>query len=184
VSKQLISETINESLNELVGQFFEGNRFLDRAMSQLSIKFTMSKTSKILHEALAHKMPLLADFLSNYQDSRNALTIYPETFKDDTDYENPLAIFTKFLDYMISVERSIIEVIDLTKDENDYMTKVFLEKFLYHIHFYTNQALLLVDKSNMYGQDNKGLMDFDRDINDFIVDIPIMGKQVIVSEGD
>ena len=49
------------------------------------------------------------------------------------------------------------------------MTKVFLEKFLFDVNIYTNQALLLVDKIKMYGNEPKDLMQFDRDIENFVI---------------
>lgn len=162
----LINEELNESINELVGQCFLGNRILDRMMSVLNIKFVMNNTVKLLHSGLAHKFPLLGDILSDYQSSRNNLTTYPETPRAEEDYNNILEIFTKFHNYMVDFEDSIKDVIEQASDDKDLNTKIFLENFLLRINKYTEQSILLVDKAEKYG-DN--LMGFDRDIKKFFI---------------
>jgi ferritin len=173
---QLINENVNESLNLLVGKCFEANRILDRIMSQLSVKFVMNRTSDILHPLLAHAFLDIADIVSDYQGSRNCMTIYPETPKDDTNYSTVSDIFTKILNCMEDLENIICEVIDIAKEENDRMTKIFLEHFLLQLNPFTSQALLLMDKINMYGNDSKSLMDFDRNIKSFITLKQLTGK--------
>lgn len=172
----LINDRVNNSLNLLVQKCFEGNRILDRIMSQLSIKFTMNHTSDALHPILAHAFPLIADLIGDYQDSRNALTSYLETPMDNTDYETPLNLFTRFFNYMEELEGSICDVIDIVEEENDRMTKVFLEKFLLAIQPYTAQAILLVDKISMYGDEPQDWMQFDRNIDDFLIVEQLQGK--------
>lgn len=164
--KGLISDILNESLNELIGQCFIGNRILDRMMSILNIKFVMNNTVKYLHPGLAHKFPLLADKISDYQGSRNNFTTYPETPRDNSDYENVLVLFTKFYEFIIEFENSVKETIELADSNNDMVTLEFLRKFLLNFNRYTEQAILLVDKAETY-KDN--YMDFDRDIDKFFI---------------
>jgi ferritin len=172
----LINDKVNDALNLLVGKMFEGNRLLDRMMSQLSIKFTMNHTSDALHPLLAHAMLTIVDYIGDYQDSRNALTEYPDTSTDKTEYISPLELFTRFYNYMEELEGSICDVIDIVENENDRMTKVFLEKFLLIVQPYTAQAILLVDKISMYGNDPKDWMQFDKNIDDFLIVEQLQGK--------
>ena len=76
----LINDKIHNQLNLIVKKLFEGNRLLDRQMTQLEVKFVMNKTSGILHTGLAHKYPLLADKISEYMASRNCQTVYLKMF--------------------------------------------------------------------------------------------------------
>lgn len=167
--KGLIKENINETLNQLVGDCFAMNRMLDRMMSILSIKFVMPKTVSILHPKLAHAYPALADVLSDYQGSRNNLTIYPETPIGNEDYSTPLEIFNRMLMKQLEMEESISEAIVLAYDEGDMMTKVFLQNFLLDFNKYTEQILLLIDKATMYGDNPVHWMLFDSNVEDFIV---------------
>lgn len=176
MSTPLISEKMNNQLNKIIGFCFDINRTLDRQMSQLSIKFVMNKTSNILHGLLAHSFPLIADKISDYQDSRNCMTIYPSTHMDDKDYNTPLEIFEVFLENMQDLENLVSESILLAKLENDRMTKEFLVKFLLSLQPFTNQALLLCDKMEKYGETNLSYMLFDANINDFIVVEKVSGR--------
>ena len=172
----LINNKVNDALNLLVGKMFEGNRILDRQMSQLSVKFAMNHTSDALHPLLAHAFPLLSDQIGDYQDSRNALTVYLETPSDSTEYLSPIELFTHFYNYMEELEGSVCDVISIVEDENDRMTKVFLEKFLLTIQPYTAQAILLVDKISSYGNEPKDWMQFDRNVDDFLIVEQLQGK--------
>jgi ferritin len=126
----------------------------------------MNNTVKYLHPGLAHAYPMLADHISDFQGSRNNLTVYPATPLDDSDYNSPLDAFTKFLNFMIEFEESIKEVIQQSIDTNDGMTEEFLRHFLRKLNKYTEQTLLLVDKAESYGSN---WMDFDRDIEKFFI---------------
>lgn len=162
----LISDNLNDKLNLLVTKCFEGNRIMDRGLSVLNVKFVMNKTESILHPKMAHLFPLLADKVSGYQESRNCLTIYGATPLDASDYSAPYDFFSRVLDYMLDLESAIGEVIELSKEEEDYITYSFLLTFASDITKVTKQALLLVDKSEMYGADLKA---FDHNIEDFVI---------------
>ena len=165
----LIKDNLNNFLSLIVTKLFEGNRIIDRGMSILDVKFAMNNTVEFLHPKLAHLFPLKADNISEYQSSRNCLTIYGQTPLDDSDYIVPLDFFIKMLQYQQELESVVSEGIDLCKDEDDRMTKVFLESFLLGLIPITKQISLLIDKSEAYGNDSKSLMDFDHNVEDFII---------------
>jgi ferritin len=161
----LISEQTNIKLDELVTMFFAGNRLADRGMSQLDVKFCMNKTASILHPKIAHLFPALADVVSDYQSSRNNKTVYGLTPRDDTEYSTPIEFFENLLDFMIEIEAFVFECYEVSKEDNDFMTKSFLESFILKLNPLTKQCLLLVDKCNLYSD----MMLFDNNIEDFIV---------------
>jgi hypothetical protein len=162
----LISDGLNNYLNSLVGECFLLNRVMDRNVSILSVKFVMNNSVKYLHQKFSHRFPILGDIISDYQGSRNCLTVYPATPEDASDYATPLDLFNKLYDYQITFENSVKEVIEQAKDEGDLMTKKFLEDFLFELSKYTNQIMLLCDKAESYGTD---YMSFDRDIKKFFL---------------
>lgn len=164
--KSLIPSTINSKLDEIVTLCFVGNRICDRAMSVLDVKFAMNKSSEILHEKLAHLFPKIADVVSSYQASRNCLTVYGVTPRDDTEYNNPADFFNKILEYMNDLESMCYESYNLAIDESDITTAAFLQKFVRMIAIITNQCILLSDKSDAYDGD---WMRFDHDIDDMII---------------
>lgn len=174
--RSLISENVNTKLDEIVTFCFAGNRFCDRAMSVIDVKFVMPKTEKLLHQKIAHLFPNLADVISSYQASRSCLTIYGLTPKDDSDYSTPSEFFNKLLDYMTDFESLCYDARNLASEDGDITTVVFLDKFIRTIIRLTSACILLVDKSEKYNGD---WMRFDHDIEDFF-DLPdfVEGKWV------
>ena len=163
--RQLIPDTLNAKLDEIVTKCFEGNRIADRGMSVISVKFAMNKTEKHLHSTLAHKFPALADVVSGFQDSRNNLTFYGLTPEDRSDYSSPSEFFEKMLEYMYDLENLITETADIAREE-DFATFAFLTKFMGKVSDVTAQCILLADKSQAYRND---IMGFDHRIKDFII---------------
>ncbi len=165
----LISEKVALALENLMGMFFQANRILDRMSSQLSVKFVMPNTTNIIHKKFAHIMPLIGDKISDYCDDRNYAVSYPETTKDSTEYKNLTEMFNRILDYMIDIEGSVIECIDIAQNESDMMTKYFLEKFLYEeVRPYTKLSQSLVDYVEKNGDEPIRHMNMDARIEKFL----------------
>ena len=126
---KLISESLIKELESLIGLCFVGNRIMDRIKSVLSVKFVMQNTANYIHLNMAHKMPLLADKIGDYLEDRNHDENYPITMADYTNYENSSECFNRILEYFIDLEKAVSEVIDKSIEENDKMTKKFLNNF-------------------------------------------------------
>jgi len=177
-NRNQVSDKVNLALNDIVLKCFYINRQEDRCMTELSVKFTMNKTSDILHPILAHSPLALADLIGDYQDQRNVLTVYGEVPTDATDYDNVLEMFEKSLEVWLNLEKCIADGVEICLNENDATTRVFLETFLVKIIPFTAQAILLCDKIESYGE-NSGLgrMMFDENIDSFIVAKALILKQ-------
>ena len=169
MANMLISDKMAVALENLMGMFFQANRMLDRMSSQLSVKFVMPNTTEIFHKQWAHQMPLIGDLISDYCDDRNYAVSYPETTKDYTEYQNLTELCNKILDYMIDIEATTSECIDLAEEDDDKMTKYFLEKFLYEqVRNYTKLALNFVDYVEKNGDEPVRHLSMDARINKFL----------------
>ena len=143
------------------------NRIMDRVVSNLSVKFTCVKSSKILHLQFSHKFPLLADMISEIQDNFNVLTDYLDTPTDTTIYNSLLEIFDRVLENVLIANDLITTAISIASDEEDINVKSSLEKFLADTFIkYINQAIILRDKAKLYGDD---VLRFDNDIDTFFI---------------
>jgi len=172
MSELLISEKTSKALENLMGMFFQMNRILDRAQSQLSVKFVMPNTSRIVHIKWSHAMPLVADKIADYCDERNYAVSYPATTADYTDYSNLTEIFDRALDYMCDIESATKECIDIAREDGDEMTEYFLKEFLYdEIRPYTKLALNFVDYVRMNGDEPYRHMSMDSRIDKFLGEI-------------
>lgn len=166
----LLNTPVEDSLNLLIQRLFLGNRILDRMMSNLTVKFVMPKTESILHEKLAHSYPKMADYFSGHMEDRNCMAKYLVTPEDVTEYTNPMEIFNKYLEYQLELEELVCECISIAKDDGDMMTELALKEFLSgSLKKYTKQALLLVDKFDIYKDSKINWMHFDNQIEDFVI---------------
>lgn len=163
---QLISEELNTEFSNLIGKLFALNRICDRGVSVLSVSFAMNKSSRLIHKHFCHLPPTLADSISEFQDSRNCLSVYPATPIGDKIYQKPIEFFQDLLDVMIALEGEIDNIREIAKESNDYASLVFLDSFMLKIIPLTHQCLLLMDKSNSYGEDYQS---FDHRIEDWII---------------
>ncbi len=166
----LISEKLNNQLNELIGKCFAINRMLDRGMSLLMVRWKMIESSKILHELVAHAYPgdKFADSISDYQGLRDMETIYPRTPVGDRDYNSPLDFFKDYMNENIELEDMIKDSIELAMKDGDYSTKKFLDGLYSRLLPYTALSKDLVDLVSNCENDKFKLMMLDSDIDDYI----------------
>lgn len=161
---EMISQKLNEALNEIIGKLFALNRLYDRAMSELSVKHKAVTSAAILHPTLAHFFPKFADSVSEYQQSRNMLTRYPATPEGNESYENPLQFYELALEEMNKFEDMVCDAVDLAVFEKDWSTEAFLKEVLKKWNPYLETINNIVDICRLYGNDPKSQMQFDDEI--------------------
>ena len=172
----LIDKELNERLNRIVQCMFTLNRIYDAGGSVLGVKFVMSNFLKEYHDTVFHAFPKIADLVSAIQENYNTVTTYYDTPTGKNDYENPLAFFEEVLDYLLYVQKYISETQEFASVLSDtdntgtsYVISKALNRLAKIIGKFVGQALLLRDKSRMYGQDNLGIMLFDAEIDDYLI---------------
>lgn len=163
----LLSKEMKSSLEEIVSHCFYCNRILDRIVSILDVKFVMKNTANLIHIDFAHRYPLIADKVTEYMSSRDCTSIYGATPIGNQDYSNYIDCINTILEVQLKLEDKVKESIELSNNIKDYTTKVFLDNFLYEISGITSDILLIVDKSEMYGNSQMSAMKFDDDIKGF-----------------
>lgn len=166
----LIQEELNNMLNELVTKCFSINRILDRGVSVLNIKFKMLNASNVIHHNIAHAYlgDKFADSISDYQSSRNNLTIYGETPKGDRDYNTPLEFIQDYYNLNLELQDMISDTIDKAIEIGDNTTKIFLDGLLYRLSEYTAISITLVDLFTDYGSESFNLQMLDSVIDKYI----------------
>lgn len=164
---KLISDEITRELNNIAGLLFVGNAMADNAVYQLSVKFVMPNVTEIVHHKFAHELPLLADNISDYADSRNVYLYRPVVPKQDKEYSNIKDIFEDLLKYMTDLESLVKTTIRECDRLDDLTTKVFLDSFLRDLIPYTKIMLGFNDYIEMNGYTPKDNMDMDARINRF-----------------
>lgn len=166
----LISNELNEQLNQLIGKCFAINRMLDRGMSLLKVRWKLSLASDILHPKVAHAYPgdQFADSISDYQAQRDMESIYPATPMGNREYNNPLEFFEDFHKENLEFQDMIQDAMDQASDEGDRTTKKFLSKLLYRLVPFTDLSQTFVDLCHKYGNDDFHMQVFDSVIEKYI----------------
>ncbi len=170
----MISERLNNLIDECVGRLFALNRLFDRAMSVLAVKHKAIVSTQLLHSNIAHFFPIFADSFTEYQQSRNMLSRYPATPEGNDMYENPLQFYEVALEEMMKFEDMVSDALDVASMEKDHSTKSFLNSKLREWNPYLETMNNIVDVCRNYGNDTKSQMQFDDEIEHCFV-IPIAG---------
>lgn len=166
----LISDRINNQLNQLIGKCFEMNRMLDRGVSLLKIRWKLPRTSDIVHSEMAHAYigELFADSVGEYQALRNNETIYPETPVGDKNYDNVLDFFYEYHLKNIELSNFIKDIIDDAVEVGDMETKIFLDGVLKTLTKFTATSQDLVDIFEVCNNDYFKMHMIDVDIKKYI----------------
>lgn len=162
----LISEETKSNIYLLVQRFFTINRMLDRALSVFSVKFAMNNFVKNFHVPYAHTFPIFADKIGDILDRYNVEVEYLQTPTDNSDYVKPLDFFDRLLNFHIETVELFNQTIKVTTENGEMQVVADLNSILVKFNIFVSQAILLRDKSNIYG-DN--LYAFDHDSSDFYI---------------
>ena len=167
---ELISERMSSVLDNLIGEFFELNRMLDRGMSVLAIKFKIPHTSNYVHQNLAHIYigDKFADAIGDFKHSRDCMVVYPQTSIGNKDYGSPVELFKELYKKNVAMEDSIKDAIDEACEEGDLVTKKFLGRILVNLTEYTDISKNLIDIFEPCGTDGFKLTLIDAEIEDLM----------------
>ena len=160
VSKQTI-----EALYELIKQCFVENRFLDRAVSVLGVKFACNQSAGLIHHGIAHYFPALSDKIGELTLERyNIPVAYGETPSGTDDYNSVAEIIHAVNRHVIDFQSMMMGVCRIALDDNDIHVYANLIELLRDVNHVVEQTILLSDKIDLYG-DN--ITAFDHDVKDF-----------------
>lgn len=142
-----LSEKTSQAIDEIVGSFFNLNRTVDRMCSVLLNKWSMLRTEQLLHHNHAHIYPLLADIWSDFKSDYNIPTVYPETHKDDRDYNSLLDMMETYLKEVGDVYSMIKITYNIAKDEGDLNACAMIMDFMPKMTEMISQVITLRDKA-------------------------------------
>ena len=142
-----LSEKTSQAIDEIVGSFFNLNRTVDRMCSVLLNKWSMQRTEQLLHYNHAHTYPLLADIWSDFKSDCNIPTVYPETHKDDRDYNSLLDMMETYLKEVGNVYSMIKITYNIAKDEGDLNACAMIMDFIPKMTEMISQVITLRDKA-------------------------------------
>lgn len=161
----LVSKPTQEALMEFVKQCFAMNRFLDRAVSVLGVKFAMNQLADLVHHGLAHAYPNLSDTAGEKcLEAYNISVIYGETPRGDEDYSTVSECIREINKRTIDFQTLTMGVCKIAHDNNDLQVYADMLDILKKVNEYVTQTILLEDKIEVYGNN---IAAYDHDVKDF-----------------
>lgn len=157
----LISSKTIKEINLVSQQCFWINRVIDRAVSVMSTKFGLAQTSKVIHQELAHKYPILADDVNEILDMFNEGIDYLNTPENRFDYDNIVELFQTILDENIALYELTKRAINVARLEGDINVESHLLDFARTLNSYVAICITLRDKAQE--------MEFNLSLFDFVI---------------
>lgn len=155
----LISDETTEKVNLIIQKMFDLNRTMDRFLAFSSTEWSFQNFNKVFHAGYAHLFPIAADFATDILLRYNVPAKYYETHSDTRIYTTMLDFFQTNLEENEEAYQIINNAIDSAISHKEYNVEADLKHFLTIWNRFMEQAILLRDKAQAYGEDNKQLFD-------------------------
>lgn len=148
----IVSESTQKALTEIIGQCFRENRYIDRLVSVLGVKFAYNNTADLIHHGIAHYFPALADQIGEKCLERYNIPIYYEaTPSGGQDYSSVNEIIKDLEERMIDFQSALMGVCRIAQDNGDIHVYADMLDMLEDFNEIVEQAILLSDKIDVYG---------------------------------
>lgn len=128
-------------------------------MAVAQVDWAMDNFTKVFHDGLAHTYLGLVDLLGDILLRYNIAPKYYETKRDTRTYSGMLDFFETNLNEHIETYELIKSAIQTAADNGDFNVEADLKQFLRIWNKFMNQAILLRDKAQVYGEENKAMFD-------------------------
>ena len=133
----LVTENTQKVLIELIGRCFAENRYTDRLVSVLGVKFAYNNTADLIHQHIAHMYPALADEIGEKTLERyNIPVFYPATPEGGR---------------TINFQIALMGACKIAQENGDIHVYADLLDMLEDYNKVVEQAILLSDKIDVYG---------------------------------
>lgn len=160
-----VSQNTQEALMEIIKQCFIENRYFDRLVSVLGVKFACNNMANLIHQNIAHYFPSLSDQIGELCLERYNISVeYGATPEGKQDYNSVTEIMQNIEDRIIDFQNMFIGVEKIAFENNDLQVFADLSNLMVGYSPIVEQAILLNDKMGYYGEDR--IMAMDKDIRD------------------
>ena len=157
----LVTEETQKVLIDLIGKCFAENRYTDRLVSVLGVKFAFNNTADLIHMGIAHYYPVLADEIGEKTLERYNIPIfYPATPEGGKDYTSVIEIIKDLEKRTIDFQIALMGACKIAQENGDIHVYSDLLDILEDYNKIVEQAILLSDKVDFYN----GSITFDQHI--------------------
>lgn len=161
-----VSESTVQALYEIVSECFKYNRWMDRFVSVMGVKFACPNVAKKLHQNVAHYFPQLSDKIGETCLERYNYTVeYGSTPEGKEDYISVVDMIQQMEDKIVLFQNTFMSVMKISFQNGDLQVYTELAEMLKEYNNIVEQIVLLNDKVGFYGDNN--IMAFDQDVETF-----------------
>ena len=149
----LIHDSTKKKMEEVATRFFWMNKKLDRMKSVLNTKFAMPNLANRIHLELAHSYPLLADEILDIEEMFNYDPMYDAVDGAFEDYESVDALIGQLYEWTLETNAMFHDMKGHAFNVGDFNVYDQLIPISNEYSKYVANAILLVDKKQLYGND-------------------------------
>lgn len=154
----IVTQETQNAIIELIGECFKMNRYLDRAVSILGVKFVYNNTADLIHQYVAHYFPILADKLGEKALERYNIPVsYPATPAGMQDYSSAEELLHDLEDRVIEFQIKFMGACKVAFENSDIHVYTDLLDLLEDVNKIVEQMILFADKIDKYN----GSMSYD-----------------------
>lgn len=155
----LISDETIEKINLIIQKCFDLNRTYDRFIGFAGVEWAFDNFNKTFHNTVVHAYPILADKFADILLRYNIAPKYYETHSDVRTYEGMIEAFNTILNEHTELYNLIREAINVSTINGDLNVEADLKGLLRIFNRFMEQTILLRDKAEVYGENNKAMFD-------------------------
>ena len=164
----LTNPLIKTEVQKIYDMFFQQNSILDNVANAIDIEFNMPSFSDFVHLHISHKMPLIADFITDFAKLRGTRIGRGALNSNLNNFDSVYTSLKESLDYQMAIEREISKTIDLCIDLDHKPFEDFFRDFQNtYVIPYTHQISKFMDGVKKYDEDGT-LPSFNKDFGSFI----------------
>ena len=161
-----VSESTVQTLYEIIKECFSYNRWMDRCVSVLGVKFACPNVAKKLHTNVAHYFPQLSYKIGESCLERYNYTVeYGATPEGKEDYNSVVDMIQQMEDKIILFQNMYMGAMKIAFQNGDLQVYTELAELLKGYNNIVEQIILLNDKVGFYGDND--IMGFDHDVATF-----------------
>lgn len=155
----LISEETIEKINLIIQAMFNHNRTWDRFLGFAGVEWAFDHFVSTFHPQLAHLYPLVGDVAADILLRYNIAPKYYETRNDTRTYSGMLDFFETNLSEHTKTYELIKDAIRVSQINEDINVEADLKQLLRMWNKFMSQTIILRDKAQIYGENNKAMFD-------------------------
>lgn len=148
----LIHDETKRKMDMMAQRFFWMNKKLDRIKSVMNTKFAMPLLANKIHLELAHTYPILADKINDIEEMFNFDAEYYGVEGATEQYESVEQMIGQIYEWTLETNDILTELAMVAKNNGDFVVYKLLSPVIVEYARYVENAILLVDKKELYGE--------------------------------